>query len=159
MVIQQFTDLLELPRRLFGSDRGNVVLELAVITPVVMLLLAGGVEFGRVGMEHLRLSSAARAGAQYGIQDFSTSGDIDGIVAAARADAGDTDGLLNVAAQQVCRCPGNDDVVDCAISCPDGEFAPMFVEVAVSDEVDLRFTFPGVPESLSVAASSSIRVR
>jgi hypothetical protein len=35
----------------------------------------------------------------------------------------------------------------------------MYVEVQVTEAVDLWFSFPGVPSSITLAANSSMRVR
>ena len=140
------------------SKWGTVSVELAFFVPVAAAMIAGAVEFGRLGLEQVRVASAARAGAQYGIYDLSTANDIDGIIDAARVDADDVTNSLTVEAVRICRCPDGTEQA-CNISCSDGEFAPLYVEVQVSESVDLWFTFPGVPSSITLAARSSMRLR
>ena len=140
------------------ASRGAVSVELAFFTVVAVAMIAGAIEFGRLGLEQVRIASAARAGAQYGIYDLSTAGDIDGITEAARIDADDVTNSLTVQAAQYCRCPDGT-VQACTLSCSDGEYAPLYVEVQVSEEVDLWFSFPGVPSSITLAARSNMRVR
>lgn len=140
------------------SKWGTVSVELAFFVPVAAAMIAGAVEFGRLGLEQVRVSGAARAGAQYGIYDLSTANDIDGIIAAARTDAGDVNNDLTVEAVRVCRCPDGTEQA-CTIACSDGEYAPLYVEVQVSESVDLWFTFPGVPSSITLASRSSMRLR
>ncbi len=106
----------------------------------------------------MRLSSAAHAGAQYGSYDLSSSSDIDGIVAAARDDADDVGSALSVTAERICRCPDGTEQA-CTVSCSDGEYAPLYVEVSVSEAVDLWFSFPGVPSTITLGANSSMRLR
>lgn len=138
--------------------RGAVSVELAFFIPVAVAMIAGAVEFGRLGLEQVRLASAAHAGAQYGIYDLSSAGDIDGIVEAARIDADDVSNALTVTAAKTCRCPDGT-VQACNISCSDGEYAPLYVEVSVTEAVDLWFSFPGVPSTITLAANSSMRLR
>ncbi|NNE83894.1 MAG: pilus assembly protein [Alphaproteobacteria bacterium] len=133
-------------------------IELAFFVPVVAVMVAGSIEFGRLGLEQVRIASAARAGAQYGVYDLSSAGDIDGIIDAARLDADDVTNALTVTAAQTCRCPDGT-VQACTISCADGEYAPLYVEVSVSEDVGLWFSFPGVPDTVTLAANSSMRVR
>ncbi|MFN6104210.1 MAG: TadE/TadG family type IV pilus assembly protein [Planctomycetaceae bacterium] len=45
---------------------GAVALEFAAVLPVMLLVLVGILEFGRVGSLGIRLAQAARAGAEYG---------------------------------------------------------------------------------------------
>jgi Flp pilus assembly protein TadG len=145
-------------RALRHSKAGAVSIELAFFVPVVAVMVTGSIEFGRLGLEQVRIASAARAGAQYGVYDLSSAGDIDGIIDAARLDADDVTNALNVTAAQTCRCP-NGTVQACTITCSDGEFAPLYVEVSVSQDVDLWFSFPGVPDTVTLAANSSMRLR
>lgn len=140
------------------SARGTVSIELAFYIPVAAVLITGAIEFGRLGLEQVRLASAARAGTQYGIYDLSSAGDINGIIDAVRIDADDVANALTVTAVQTCRCPDGT-VQACNITCSDGEYAPLYVEVSVSEAVDLWFGFPGVPSSITLAANSSIRLR
>ena len=140
------------------SAKGTVSVELAFFIPVAAVMITGAVEFGRLGMEQVRIASAARAGAQYGIYDLSSAGDIAGITDAVRIDADDVDNSLTVIAAQLCRCPDGTEQA-CNIACSDGEYAPMYVEVQVTEAVDLWFSFPGVPSSITLAANSSMRVR
>lgn len=140
------------------SAKGTVSVELAFFIPVAAAMITGAVEFGRLGLEQVRIASAARAGAQYGIYDLSSAGDIAGITDAVRVDADDVNNSLTVTAVQICRCPDGT-VQACNISCSDGAYAPMYVEVQVTEAVDLWFGFPGVPSSITLAANSSMRVR
>ena len=140
------------------SKAGAVSIELAFFIPVVAAMLAGSIEFGRLGFEQVRIASAARAGAQYGVYDLSSAGDIAGMIDAARLDAEDVTNALNVTAAQTCRCPSGV-VQACTITCADGEFAPLYVEVTVSQDIDLWFSFPGVPDTVTLAANSSMRLR
>ena len=138
--------------------KGTISIELAFFIPVAIAMIAGGVEFGRLGLEQIRIASAARAGAQFGVYDLSNSENTDGIIAAARLDADDVTNSLTVLAVRNCRCPDGT-VQACTITCSDGAFAPLYVDVQVSEDVNLWFGFPGVPSTVTLAAYSSIRLR
>jgi Flp pilus assembly protein TadG len=138
--------------------RGTAAIELAFFVPVAAVMMTGAIEFGRLGIEQVRIASAARAATQYGIYDLSSAGDIDGMIAAARLDADDVTNALTVSAVRICRCPDGTEQL-CTISCSDGEYAPLYVEVSITEAVDLWFGFPGVPATINLSANSSMRLR
>lgn len=57
------------PRRrsLFRRRDGTAAVELALISPMMLILLAGIIDFGRVYREEIELSSAVAAAAQYAL--------------------------------------------------------------------------------------------
>ncbi len=149
-------DLLE---RWRASESGTISIELAFVFLLLIPLSLGIYDFGRYGMAHSRVTSAARAGTQYGMQDFSTAADIAGMVAAARADADDTSGALDVTASRFCRCPGVTAETDCSTICTDGSYAPLHISVTVEEVHELLFTYPGLDQSIAVGATSDLRIR
>ena len=47
------------------SERGAVIVEFAIVLPILALLLGGGVEFGLLARDHQVLQNAAREGARF----------------------------------------------------------------------------------------------
>jgi Flp pilus assembly protein TadG len=86
-----------------GSERGQSVLEVALMSPLLLLMLFGMVDLGRWVFQAMEVSSAARAGAQYGIQTRLTSVDNAGITAAAKNDVPDIP-TLTVTPATFCQC-------------------------------------------------------
>ena len=130
---------------------------MALIAIFLASLAIGAFDFGRFGIEKSRITSAARAGAQFGIQDQSTAEDEDGIRQAAQNDA--SDNTLTVASRRFCSCP-NQGEVGCGENCADdGALAPMYVEVAVDGDVELMFTYPGIPDPVPISSTSTMRLR
>lgn len=82
---------LKLERR---DDRGQALVETALVLPLLFLLLLGAAELGRVAYAAIEISNAARAGAQYGSQDAGTMGDTNGITTAAQNDASNLSGVM-----------------------------------------------------------------
>ena len=142
------------------STRGAVSVELAFVAIILSTLAVGAFDFGRYGIEKTRVTSAARAGAQYAVQDLSTANDSAGITAAARYDASDTNNVLTItlaSPPSYCVCDGA--TVSCASTCSDGNYAPRYIDVTVSKPVDLLFNYPGVPTNITVSATSTLRVK
>ena len=62
--------------RLAGHDGGNVMIEFALILPVLCLMMVGMFDLGRFGLQKSAMLQGAREGAQYGILAPSDSGNI-----------------------------------------------------------------------------------
>lgn len=143
--------------RWFGATSGSITVELALVLTVLPLLALGAYDFGRYGVEQTAMVSAARAGAQAAMLSGALA-DPAPIIAAVRRDAGDLTGTLDVAVRQFCQCPSAGEA-SCSAACTDSAFAPMYVEVSVSDSFDLLFHYPGLPQSLALGATSTLRIR
>jgi Flp pilus assembly protein TadG len=77
--------------------------ELALITPILMLLMLGTAEMARLAYAAIEVSSAAQAGAQYGTQSATTAADTIGVQTAAQNDAPDVQlGTTIVAVSCIC---------------------------------------------------------
>lgn len=57
--------LRRLARRLFVSERGVQLVEMAIVIPIFVILFAAVAEFGRYFYEYTTLAKAARVGARY----------------------------------------------------------------------------------------------
>lgn len=70
-----------------GGESGQALVELALTTPLLVLLLLGAAELARIAYAAIEVSNAAEAGAQYATQNPSLMNYTAGINAAAQADA------------------------------------------------------------------------
>lgn len=140
------------------ETRGNITIEFGFLIPILVMMAIGAYDFGRLGHEKIVMTSAARAGAQYGIQDFSTAGDLNGMIQAARNDANDLNNNLDIAVRQFCTCNDGSEN-SCSLPCGDGSFPMMSVDVTVQNNVDLLFPYPGITSPRQVATQAVMRVR
>lgn len=69
------------------ATRGQALVELAFIVPLLVLMLAVAADFGRAFTAFITVSSAAREGASFGMMSSANSTNENGIRAAALADA------------------------------------------------------------------------
>ena len=140
---------------------GNVSIEMAFLVTFLLVLVMGAYDFGRLAMEQSGVTQAARAGAQFAVLDQANAADIDGMKQAAKNEAEDPN--LNVSAESFCRCPGTTAKDStCAIAtCADGNYAPLYVEVTVTDTLDMLFDYPGLPgtDTYTLTSTSTMRVR
>lgn len=84
----------KLKHRVFSSQSGQGLVELALTVPMMVLLLLGAAEFAMVSYVAIEVANAAKAAAQYGAQNTTTAADTTGMQTAAINDAGNL-GLTN----------------------------------------------------------------
>jgi Flp pilus assembly protein TadG len=138
-----------------ADEEGSVAVEMAILTPLLLLLLLGAADFAKVYRTQMLLVGAAKAGAQYGSQSKLTASDIAGMEAAARNDANGFGGL-DVAAQTICKCSGA--AVACTSTCAGGTMPEVFVEVSTAATFKTAFRYPGIPQEIPLAHTNTVRV-
>ena len=140
------------------SDRGGgVALEFAMIAPVMLFTLCGLYDFARVLSEDGRIANAALAGAHYGIQSAAHAADTAGMIRAARDDAADLGGSLDIEAERYCMCP-NGTAVACTGDCaPDGK-PIMHVQVSVRRDFRTMMSYPFIGNPVPLFREAHIRV-
>jgi Flp pilus assembly protein TadG len=136
------------------SERGSSLIECALILPVFTLLLAGAVDFGRAWYMNLEISSAAEAGALYGIRN---STDVAGMNAAASLDAPDVQ-AMQVNSTYGNECSDGSSAVPLATATPVCSANVVFyVEVNAQASYKPILNYPGLPASFALAAKSRMR--
>jgi Flp pilus assembly protein TadG len=131
-------------------QRGNALIEMGLATPMLMLLLSAVIDFGRVFYYSDAAVSAARAGAQYGIQSAANFGNYAGMKLAAQTDAQD---IPNFSATATSYCQ---DSSGAAVACT-ASGAEGYVKVATSITYNLMVSWPWIPNPLPVGAKAIMR--
>jgi Flp pilus assembly protein TadG len=143
--------------RVAHACRGQSMVELALVTPVLVFLVLAAADMGRVFYFWIVVSSAARAGAQYGSQSVITAADSAGMQAAAQADASNVSGLSATASQ--CTCASSTTVSACPSSyCTNSPNAD-YVEVNTQAPFHTVVSYPGIPSSITVSGSAIMQVQ
>jgi Flp pilus assembly protein TadG len=138
-------------------QRGQSAVELAMVTPVLIVLLLGAADMGRAFYFGIAANSAARAGAQYGSQSVITAADSAGMRAAAQTDAANISGLSVTASQ--CTCASSSTVSACPSSyCTDSPSAT-YVEVDTQVPFHTVVTYPGIPSSITLSGKAIMQVQ
>jgi Flp pilus assembly protein TadG len=132
---------------------GQTVVEVALLLPILLLLLVGVIEIGRYAYFDILIANAARAGAQYGAQSLIQAADVAGIRTAAQ-----NDGLaaMTITATQECGCAAG-----ALGGCPTGAVCPqplVYVQVTATDRYNSLFRYPGIPRSLTLTSTVTMRV-
>ena len=140
-------------------ETGSALVELAIIAPLLLFLLLGLIEVGRIADYAIKVSNAARAGVQFGAQNEATAGDTQGMQNAANADAQIT-GLTVVAAPTFCQCADGT-----ASTCQQGDCAAthrlQWIQVTCTGTFSTGLNSAFVPASLAnitISQSAIMRV-
>jgi Flp pilus assembly protein TadG len=143
------------------GDGGQSLAEVALLTPLLLLLLVGTIEVGRFAYYSIEVSNAARAAVQYGAQSLANSQDTAGIQIAADKDAPDISGL-GVAPTTSCACSNNPaSPVLCAtapVVCLPPNHSVVFLEVDTTKAITPLFSYPGLPSAFTANGKAIMRV-
>lgn len=146
--------LRRMVHRVLREETGTAFVEMAIVLPFLLLAAIGVAEFGRVYFNAIRVANAATAGAQFGAQNIG-SYDAARVRQVARDDAGDQ--TLQVTSSSACRCPGSDAIVACSNTCAGYGNPQFFVEVTATATHSFLFRYPGIPQSITVTRTATIR--
>lgn len=143
-------------RRLIRGERGQALVELALIMPLLALLLLGAAEVGRLAYAAIEASNAARAGVQYGAQNHITASDFAGMQTAALNDAPNVTGLA-ANATNFCGC-ANGAASTCAPTDCAGSRIIEYVQVNTSATFDPLVYCPGLPKTFNLNGQAVMQV-
>ncbi len=145
--------------RMGRSDRGSSLVEMALLTPLLVLLVFGAGDFGRVMYYAITMGQAARAGAAYGSQSTGYATDTNGIRLATEEEAQNL-GAITVTPQLVCECPSGTVVACTTASCATYGAPLAFVQVtATTTFTPLSALYPGIPNSTTLTRVAKVRVQ
>lgn len=158
----------KLSRRFFAQS-GQSLVEFALLTPILVLLVLGVVEMGRYAYLSIVLGNSAEAGAMYGAQSIPQSSDPTGIQNAALNDFQNGQSLpgLTVTSSTACGCDSGGTMTSAgcntttnptAGTCGTGHWI-VTVQVTASATFSSLFTYPGIPPSLTVTRMVTMRVK
>ena len=144
------------PKRHLRSISGSALVELAVVGPLLVLMVLGVADFGRVLYTSIILSHAARAGAQYGAQTNGTTSDSAGIEQAAEEEAADI-GSITVSSSRICECTGAGSVSCTATTCAGYGVPRVFVAVTASTTFQTIVPYPLIPNTVPLSITAKVR--
>jgi Flp pilus assembly protein TadG len=150
-----------------AAERGQSLLEVALLTPLLLALLVGAIELGRYAYIGILVGNAARAGAAFGSESLVNSVNTTGIQTAADNDFrnnGQSVSSLMVSSSVFCGCDTNGTVSAAACTggnagtCSLGGHWVVLVSVTASGTFNSLFHYPGIPASISLLRTSTVRV-
>jgi len=156
--------------RLLRGDRGDALIELAVMVSLIGLpLLLGTAQMGFLVYDSVEISNAANAGALYGMQDSAYASSTSGITSAAQAEAADFGTKLTVTPTTYYACSNavngtqyptsSYTQAEASAKCiGTGNAALEFVHVATSASVTPAIQCPGLPTAYTLTGTSVMEV-
>jgi Flp pilus assembly protein TadG len=156
-------------RRVSGirhRQSGQSLIELAFLVPLLLLLALGVIEVGRYAYIAILVGNAARAGTAFGAQSLPQSVDTVGITNAANNDFqsnGQNVSNLTVTSSVSCGCDSSGAVAAAACTgfgagtCASGHWV-VTLSVTASGTFSSLFSYPGIPASITVSRTSTMRV-
>ena len=141
------------------GTRGAAIVEFAVVSPLLVLLLVGTIDFGRVFYTAMALTNAARAGAQYGSYSNGRSTSIPGMRTAAQNSASPDVGTITATQTFYCECgaPPNVQKFNSCIDETCGTAARVYVDITTTKTFSLVAPLAGVPSTVAVTRHFLIR--
>jgi Flp pilus assembly protein TadG len=137
--------------------RGSGLIEFALLSSSICLLTLGIVDFSLAITNAINVTSAAQAGVRYGAAE-GNSNDTDGMAAAAARAASEVPGITAKAITW-CACSAGGSPVSCSTVCNMYDLPAQYVQVRTSASIPLFFKFPGIPLSIPMAGSATMRAR
>lgn len=132
-------------RRLLKSSPGQSLVEFAVILPVLLLLVMGAIDFGRVYFAYVSVTNGARNGAEYASHGPDAAADTASIREVVLADTSD---LLNTSET-------NPEVT---VSTGADSYGGLYADVTVGYTYNTIFPWPGLPDSIDLARTVRARI-
>jgi Flp pilus assembly protein TadG len=142
-----------------ASGRGSGLIEFALLVLILMLLALGVFNLGLAIEAGDTISAAARAGAFFGASDGNAN-NTSGMQNAALNSATGLTASMTANASTWCTCTaGSATTVSCTSLC--NTYGPpiQYVKVQTSATIPLLFNFPGVPLTIPLGASFTLRAR
>ena len=137
------------------GERGQSLVETAMVFPVLIAMAVGSVEMSRVVRGSIAIANAAKAGAQYATQSGYTAQDTTGIATAASNEASNL--TITTTSSIACVCSDGS-----ASTCQNTDCSTSHLEETVTVNTQATMTqviqLPGLPRSYTVKGIAIQRV-
>lgn len=138
------------------TSSGTALVEFALVAPLLLILLAGALDFGMSLRTATQVAAAARAGAAFGSSSPINSANAAGIQAAGVNAAPGVAGLT-VTSLQWCQCSGGV-AVSCSGSC-NGSKMLVYTQVTATAATNTIFDYSGLGFSGIASSQASMRAQ
>lgn len=135
------------------NERGNALVEFAMIVPIMSMMFLGVVDAGRMIDANARLNDGVSAGLRYALSDAYASG---AITNASLAGSGYADGEATASYSMFCECPDGTSL-SCDSQCAQG-YKRIFVQIDMNRTVETLFDYPVIGGSMAVSRSGFLQV-
>ena len=134
------------------GESGQALIETAITLSMLVVMLLGATEIGRIAWAAIQVTSATSAAVQYGDQDRAKAADTGGIQNAGYAAAPDITGLT-ITPSTSCTC-GNGATSTCLNTDCSGSFIEGVLTVQTSVSFDPIIHLPGLPSTYKIQTTA-----
>lgn len=166
-------------KRNLHNDTGSAFVELALVTPLLLLMMIGAAELGRIAYFAIEVSNAARAAVAYGSQTTNTAEDFPGMENAAINDASSiasltfpSPGVTNACVCQTANSGTGVTTTTAQVSCASLSIATCptstttgvtntiveYVQASTQAQVSTMLNYPGLPRTFTLHGFAQMRV-
>lgn len=137
------------------GESGQALVETAVSLGMLLIILIGAVEIGRIAYATIQVTNAAKAAVQYGAQNHNTAVDTTGMQTAAASEAPLLPNLNTAPSAPVCTCANDGTSVSCSdtTACP-ASTSIETITVQTSATFDPLFHIPGTPTTYTLTGQA-----
>ena len=146
------------------SEKGQALVEFALLLPFLILLLLPTVDLGRIFYFAMAVTQAARAGAEYGIRQSTDFAGMTAAAVAAGADVGLTASDVTIA-DRYWRCPSdptttkNTNFPIPSGSCGSSSQPLIYVRVVATKNFSLLYSYPWLSSTVTITRAAEVRVQ
>jgi Flp pilus assembly protein TadG len=153
-LLRPFRGLMDRARR---DDRGVAAVELALTSPVLIVMMVAVVDLGLATYASMQVYSAAYAGGHYAILHGYDATKITNAALSATSYPGLS---ATPAPTKSCGCPSTDGITSaaCGTTCVSGDPVGTYVTVSVQATHNTLFPYPMIPSSYTFATKSTVRI-
>lgn len=140
-------------------ESGQSLVELALTLPILVLLLVGAAELGRIAYASIEIANAARAGVGYAAQNPVSMYDNSNITLAATQEAPNVSSVT-ATPTQACYCSSGASF-NCAsgqTTCAGTDHFEDYVTVTVTGKVSPMFGFSFFPSTVTLTSAATMRM-
>jgi Flp pilus assembly protein TadG len=145
--------------KLFRADAGMSTVEFALLVPIFSTMLVGVLDLGMGFWNQIQVGNAARAGAEYAL----TNGFDSTKVSSAITHATNLSSIsASPAPSQSCGCPDASKGVllaACGTPCTGGGNAGTYVIVNAQASYGTIFSYPGIPNPMTLGSVAVVRIK
>jgi Flp pilus assembly protein TadG len=123
------------------NERGQSLVELGILVPILLVIVLGAVDFGRAYYSSQAVANGARTGAQYAAVSTANAGNLSGITSAALQETGTLTHSPTVTATTGTDSRGKS-----------------YVRVTVSYVFTTIVAWPGLPHSVAMTRTVQMRI-
>lgn len=136
------------------GESGQALIETAITLTMLVIVLLGAAELGRIGYAAIQVTNAAKAAAQYGGQSRTSASDVAGIKLAAALEASALPNLQTNVLTPNCFCANDPSTaVDCQslTACQTSKSTLVeSITIQTSDSFDPLIHLPGMPATITL---------